>query len=265
MRRRWLLLPLLAVFVILRPAWYHQRQDSLLKWAFEGIDAVLWINLDRNLERYHARLHDVNLLQEGGINVERIQAIDGMDDDVMMHFESERRPEKSDVEYACLLSHLKAIQRFHRSNWSTIVILEDDVSFELSKYWNQSIRTVLDSAPSDWGVLKLSYMTLDPMDRVKRSYSAWNGTWSTLAYAINRSGANSIMSLRNKTSKRWTLPPANSSFHEADWVLFTTARTYVYKLPFFIWSKSRSDIHPDHMQTQNKCRDRLLQVWENPN
>jgi GR25 family glycosyltransferase involved in LPS biosynthesis len=239
----------------------HNHTDFLFQKTFAGIDAVLWINLDRNFERYQARQHDFRLLQNVGVNVERIQAADGKDDDVMIHFENERLEHKTNMEYATLLSHLRAIQRFHRSNWSTIIIFEDDVSFEFSPYWREPLKAILDAAPPDWQMIQLSYMSFDPTDRVKSLYSAWNGTWSTLAYAVNRSGANAIMNRRNATSRRWSLPPLKESFHEADWLLFVTAKTYVYRLPYFVWNTTHSDIHPDHLDNHNLFRQNLFDIW----
>ena len=101
-------------------------QLSLITW-----DNIFIINLQRRADR---REQMEKKLLEASINTyEFIEALDGLDPDITKQFvEIKKNPSNPIVtsgHFACLLSHIKAIQLAKSRNYSKIMILEDDVYF----------------------------------------------------------------------------------------------------------------------------------------
>ena len=116
----------------------------------DGIDIIYWINLDRAKER---KKYMENLLKDDifiDTNCQRFKAIDSKSTNIRNKFElldendiMSSNKNKTDNEYACLLSHLETIRKFSETNNETALIIEDDISLEYKKYWMKKVIVLL--------------------------------------------------------------------------------------------------------------------------
>jgi glycosyl transferase family 25 len=87
----------------------------------DNIDKVIYINLGRRTDR---RTHIEHVLAEYDIVAERFEAI-----------------EHANGLYGCGMSHLAVLKMARDNSWKNVLILEDDIQFELSSHqFNESIR-----------------------------------------------------------------------------------------------------------------------------
>lgn len=94
-------------------------------------DNIFIINLLRRNDR---RIQMENKLYQANITkYEFIEAFDGLDNNISNDFLKIKKTSKNPIvtsgHYACLLSHIKAIEIAKNRNYSNIIILEDDVFF----------------------------------------------------------------------------------------------------------------------------------------
>ena len=87
----------------------------------------------------------------------RINATDGKKD-IMENF-SINSPKISNVEYACLLSHLRTLQEFSKTEKKVALILEDDMTLEFLPNWSKTMKQIMDNAPTDWEIIQLCYIS----------------------------------------------------------------------------------------------------------
>jgi len=132
-------------------------------------------------------------------------------------------------EYACLLSHLETIRTFAESEYSTALILEDDVIF--NKH-TDTFQDVIDNAPKDWDIIRLSYncFTKKPVTKKYDPFKViCNSTncvvnWGAQAYLIHKKAAKQIIA--ELYDEKYKLE--NDMFHVADYLLFHKLKTYTY-------------------------------------
>jgi tetratricopeptide (TPR) repeat protein len=86
------------------------------------------------------------------------------------------------------MSHLKAIKEwYYNSDTNYAVFLEDDITFELSKYWNFTWNDVMNHLPKGWKVIQLALIKEDGITEDDMKFHCrlwWN--WSAGAYIITR-------------------------------------------------------------------------------
>jgi glycosyl transferase family 25 len=224
----------------------------------DGIDMIYWINLDRSVNR---KGYMEKILSNIHLPNKRIAASDGkLDSNIMNNFKL-NSINRSMGEYGCLLSHLRAIKTFWDSSFNRVLIFEDDISLDFSEYWNKNLNTVINDAPPDWEILMLSYTDYN-IDEIKNNplYRQWNDTiYSTVAYVINRKGANKIMKMY--VDNKWNV---NIEPHVADHVLYMTCKTYVYKYSYFTTNDmDGSNIHNDNLSQHLRAKNIALNIWTN--
>ena len=233
----------------------YQGQDFLA-----GIDSIYWINLERSKDR-NTKME--TLFKDPifeGIPIERINAIDGQSDPVYDKLEIETK-RNTKLEYACLLSHLKAIKTFSETNYNTALIFEDDVTLEFKQFWRRSLREIIMNAPSDWEIIQLCYITSGKLnaDYTLNNYqrNRYGSIASMAAYIINNNAAKKfIRETYDHNSGKYKLK--NYHTHEADHYLYKCLKTYTYKYPYFIYpTNNTSTLHPEDLSSHT--RSKLLQ------
>lgn len=208
---------------------------------------VYWINLDRSLKRKQTMQQLLTYDEFNNIPKIRISAVDGKKNniqDILSHNFTNTNKQYSNYEYACLLSHLNAIQHFWNSDKSVALIMEDDMTLEFKPYWNTTLSEYISNAPYNWEILQLIYISKNIIPSYK--YSKWipNQYFSTGAYMINRDGASHIMKLYY--NNKWNLPTNQS--HQADLLIYSLCNTYTSNIPFFMYSDNNSsEIHQTHI------------------
>jgi GR25 family glycosyltransferase involved in LPS biosynthesis len=234
----------------------YEKRNYINIDYIQGIDKIYWINLERSVDRMN---HMKNIFSILDIENERVIASDGNNDNNMMNQIVVNSVNRSLGEYGCLLSHLRAIQTFWNSNLDRVIIMEDDVSLDFACYWNKSIRTIMSEAPPDWEILMLSY-TDTSVNSESPLYREWScGIYSTVAYLINRKGADNIMKMYK--DNKWHI---DISPHVADYVIYQKCKTYVYKYSYFTTNDlGGSNIHENHLEIHEYTKRHALGIWEN--
>jgi GR25 family glycosyltransferase involved in LPS biosynthesis len=229
-----------------------------------GIDIVYWINLDRSPERKKnmEKMFKDNVFN--GIPNERISAVDGNNEDKVYDLFTVYNYNVGPKEYACTLSHLNTIKQFNESNYDVALILEDDCTLELKKYWKISIKEIMQNAPSDWEIIMLNYIILPGNDH---PFLKWNNDYdsdytevlpsSCLSYIINKKGSNKIIKIENN---KYIL--SDNIHHVADSYVYKSAKTYCYKYPMFIYPKdNNSNINDEHNSINEYARNLIIENY----
>ena len=156
---------------------------------------IFYINLDRSIDRNESILS--SLRKNNIINYHRISAVDGN------RLYNENFINKfywlHNNEVGCTLSHLKAINLAWMLGLQYVLIVEDDISFDIMQLWDFNILELIQNIKIDWQILKLitSSKCRDNIagDFKKINYSRCHKTncWSTAAYIINREGMRQIV------------------------------------------------------------------------
>ena len=234
--------------------------QSILNDNMNGFDIIYWINLNTSKNRYN---NMVKILKQITINNIRINAVDGnLDPDNIIYGKINNEPQehRTKIEYACLLSHLETIKTFSESDYTTALILEDDISLDFVKYWDKSIKIIIDNAPNDWEIIMLNY-TIDSSNKITQMYTLNNGDiWGAGSYIINKKTAIKLIKSIYVNNK-YTLD-ANKK-HTSDNYLFTSVLTYIYKYPYFTYpDDNNSTIHPNNLQGHMNSKKHIIDIWE---
>ena len=231
----------------------------------DGIDVIYWINLDRSNDR---RIHMKTIFQDPvfkDIQIERIPAIDGRNSNMVYPKLNFMYKQKNDYEYACMLSHLETIRRFSRTNHDVALIMEDDITLELKKYWRKSVREIIENAPSDWEIIQLCYIIngnrTNPKQFELYQRNIRNTCVSAAAYLINNKTAKKII---NDIYIDGKYNLEHYIIHHADCYIFSKTITYTYKYPYFIY-KSNNDslLHPEDLNHHERSKLKVIEMYKN--
>jgi GR25 family glycosyltransferase involved in LPS biosynthesis len=220
-----------------------------------GIDIIYWINLDRSKDR---RVLMENILKNIKVENKRISASDGkLIPNIQSNFVTSTPKNQSVGVYGCLLSHLRSIKEFWGSNKNIGLVLEDDIGLDFMPFWNKDIKTIISQAPLNWDIIMLNYTDTNPNNH-RYLFNRWNSSiCSTMAYIINKRGAQKIMSLYK--NGKWFIPIKD---HVADVVIYNSCNTYVYRYPYFtINSNINSLLHNDHLKLHNSSKNMAKAFW----
>ena len=254
---QWHIWALIGVFIaiIIGLVFFNKNIEMFeTKDYLEGIDVIYWINLDRSPDRRKRMKKMFKDPVFEGKKIVRITAVDGKAQDIDQvlnaNFEG-MQPEKSTkIEYTCLLSHLNTIKQFSESTDQVALIMEDDTTLEYKKYWKNSIKEIMEKAPSGWEILQLC---INSHTIPKKMYTKQKGDtyFSTGAYILNQTGAKKII---NQSGSKYILN--NNIGHSADVYLYLITNTYVYKYPYFTYTYNEtSTIHQYHIKNHNTAKN----------
>ena len=234
------------------------------KKYLDGVDIIYWINLERSKDR---KKEMEKMLQDevfGGIPKQRIIAYDGKTniDSVFNKYVIENK-NATDLEYACLLSHLETIRTFNETPYNVALIFEDDVTLEFKKYWRQSVKEIIENAPEDWDIILLGYTKTDlkSWNNVKMYEKLINGNYfSTLSYLVNKKCCKKL--LENYKNNKYYLDKKYQ--HSSDIYMYKITNVYVYKYPYFTYeTNNESTIHQDHVPDHDLSKRLIQKNYDN--
>jgi GR25 family glycosyltransferase involved in LPS biosynthesis len=236
---------IIAVICAFFFSFVHKKIEGFEEMNYmDGVDIIYWINLDRSEGRRKTmEIILSNELMKGTPN-QRFAAIDGKKPKEMysMLGDNGAKRDRSDFEYACLLSHLEVIRAFNNSSYDIALVLEDDITMELSKYWKKSMREIIENAPKDWEIIQL-YYNVNETGFLKDDYTINDMKDGTVSYLINKKGSSKIIDEVYKNDKYFL---SDQYQHVADRYLYKTLITYVYSRPYFIYNTNNaSTINPN--------------------
>lgn len=216
-----------------------------------NIDKIYWINLNESIDR---KVNMENIFKKINIINERIEAVDGtLIDNINFNYfynKNNNYPLFTNKEYAILLSHLNAIEKYIYDDstfYNFALICEDDLSLDFISYWKNDFKTIIEELPHDCDILMLGYFSLN-LD-YKKLYNEWNNEWSAICYLVNKNNIkNKINNL--KYNNKWICN--DNDLMVADNYIFSKFKTYVYKYPYFTFpNNNNSTLHDDHIQYHN--------------
>ena len=218
--------------------------------------AVYWINLERSKERREKMIEVLKDSAFDGMKKKRVEAYDGKDPEVVKKMRTMIQiTNKATVkEYACLLSHLKTILLFSKSNYEYALILEDDASLEYKPFWKKTFMECIKEAPYDWEILQLCFFG----DVLPKELYSSKHHYSTTAYIIRKTSAKKIMKMyqSNFFNLDDTILPTSDVY------LYTSLKTYTYRYPFFTFENKDSTIFNknelNHRGKQKQILKKLL-------
>ena len=197
-----------------------------------------YINLERSKERR-------NFMEQTYKILTRIEAYDGNKLDKYTDIILPKKSDQSYYQYACALSHIKAIIHSYNNGDEEALIYEDDISDEYSYKWCESIESIVLNKPEDCECLQLFCSNSDPvlkMAKLSTKYCRWKEEhYSTSVYYINRPGMKKIFDKYFKNGKiDLSLTLRN---YVADCaVIYEQLVTYSYTKPLFINKLYKSTI-----------------------
>ena len=201
------------------------RNKSAFK--LQGLPHIYWLNLDADENRRQYMEQQFEYWEI--TNHTRISGFDGRTDDCAYHLKGRVPDNITTGELGCCLSHLKAIKHFYEeTDDEYCMIVEDDVSFDIARYWNFTWKEFFGLVPYDWDCLQLTTICTGDI-HVKLQFKLDNGV----------------------------KPRAVSED-----VILETGKTYT--IPLFLYNLNfGSTIHQEHIGVFHKGpHDALLNWWQ---
>ena len=214
------------------------------KAAFKlrGFGPIYCVNLDDQPERWEYMENQFKYWEIE--NYERISAYDGRDDD-LGHILKGRYPDLMESgEVGCTTSHLKAIKHFlETSDAPYAVMMEDDCSLDLVRFWNFTWQDFIAKVPYDWDVVQIAVIcTGDVHIKVHKRFV---NEFSTACYIITRHHAEKLVRLHCR-GKKYKLDNGVKPRAVADDLIYNSGNTY--SLPLLLYKiELGSSIHPEHV------------------
>ena len=203
-----------------------------------GIDHIVWINLDRSLDRKNKMETQFENIK---MPITRISAIDGKVED-FSGFNYLERP-MSNYEKAVTLSHIKAYSYLSSVEGNYFLVLEDDVKLSNFKFFESDLNKIINDAPI-FDILLIQKIYTKPL---KNLYTKWNADiFSAAAYIITKEACNKLMKIAAKceNNNNFTII---SKLSIADYFLYYKLNTWVYKYNFLTTTDEDSIIHSNHI------------------
>ena len=219
-----------------------------------------WINIDKNEKRQQFMSKQYQNL---GLENYRVSAFTPNDFDVML---AHSRPltckypgcTTCEYEFACLCSHIKAMQAGLETGDDYFVIMEDDIYMPFKIDYESFIQSI----PQNSCIIQLlilygpTVLTLYELYKnTKQDFIKWRYLLPSAGmYIISKQGAQKIVDLfYNKNTKKYDF--SSSPFQTvADVLLYQTVTSYSTTLPYaFPNIEMGSEIHESHLENHAKA------------
>ena len=220
------------------------KNKSLHK--LRNIGPIYCINLDDQPERWEYMENQFKYWEIE--NYTRISAYDGREDDLSDIIKGRYPEMMSSGEIGCTTSHLKAIKQFYDSGDPYAIIMEDDCSLDLVKYWNFTWSDFYSKIPYDWDVVQIAIICTG--DIHIKIHKRFVNEFSTACYLITRHHAEKLLRLHTRGDK-YKLDNGVRPRPVADDLIYNSGNTY--SLPLLLYRiELGSSIHPDHIDAFHK-------------
>lgn len=228
------------------------------KYKLNNIGPIYYLNLDDQTER---KDHMESQFEYWGVeNYTRISAYDGRQDD-LSDIITGRYPEMmSSGEVGCVTSHLKALKYYlENSDSPYAVIMEDDCSLDLVKYWNFTWLDFYANIPYDWDVVQIAIICTG--DIHVKLHKRFVNDFSTACYLITRHHAEKLVKFHCRNGK-YKLDNGVKPRPVADDLIYNSGNTY--SIPLLLYRiELGSSIHPDHIDAFHRGNyNAQLNFWE---
>jgi hypothetical protein len=223
-----------------------------------GIGPIYYLNLDKQPERKEYMETQFKYWEIE--NYERISAYDGREDDLSDIIVGRYPEMMSSGELGCTTSHLKALKHYLKTSDSPYaIIMEDDCSLDLVKYWNFTWNDFYAHFPYDWDVVQIAIICTG--DIHVKLHKRFVNDFSTACYVINRYHAEKLIRFHCRGEK-YKLDNGCKPRPVADDLIYNSGNTY--SIPLLLYrTELGSSIHPEHVDAFHKGNYQAqFQFWE---
>lgn len=227
----------------------------------------IWINIDSNDERKSFMSKQFN---DNNLDNIRISAITPDMFDNILH-NNHKRPltckypgcTTCDYEFACLCSHIKAMQECLKYNDDYFVIMEDDITIPFIIDYNNLIN----ATNKNFDILQLLILydnTINALNNIYKQRKILFMKWqyllpSTGMYIISRECARKMVNMYYNNDK-YDFSKFNGQI-VADVLLYKSVNTICSLLPYCYPNiEMGSEIHPNHLSAHQKAVDSIKKV-----
>lgn len=227
----------------------------------------IWINIDKNEKRKAFMYKQFN---ENNIENIRVSAITPLMFDKVLH-NNHTRPLTCkypdcitcDYEFACLCSHIKAMQECLKYEDEYFVIMEDDISLPFLIDYNKLIN----ATEKKFDILQLLILynnTIESLNNVFKEKNILFIKWqyllpSTGMYIISRQSAEKLVTLYFNENK-YDFTKFDGQI-VADVLLYQSVNTICSTIPYCYPNIDMgSEIHPEHLLSHQKAVDSIKKV-----
>ena len=232
---------------------------STVKKKLNGMDHVLWINLDTETSRQE---HMNGLFDFYEIKNTRISAIDARGNNDVSDLLVGKFPNLlTSGELGCTMSHLKAIKHFYyETDLNYIIICEDDIVFDTVPYWPFTWRGFMSYTPYDWDVLQCAITSTKNLRA--NLHPRLINDFCAAFYVITRHHAEKVIKLHCRGDK-YRLDQNLKPRATSEEIIYNTGRTY--SIPLFTYRYDfDSSIHQDHVEIFHKNNvEGVMNFWKN--
>ena len=216
-------------------------------YKLKNIGPIYYLNLDGQPER---REYMENQFDYWGVeNYTRISAYDGRDDDLSDILVGKYPANMLSGEVGCTTSHLKALKYYLETSDSPYaIIMEDDCSLDLVKYWNFTWSDFYTNFPYDWDVVQIAIICTG--DIHVRLHKRFVNNFSTACYVISRHHAEKLVRLHCRGEK-YKLDQGVKPRPVADDLIYNSGNTFSIPLLLY-YTELGSSIHPEHVDAFHK-------------
>jgi GR25 family glycosyltransferase involved in LPS biosynthesis len=216
------------------------------------IDKILWINLEISKTR---RKNMENLLKNISLPNTRIDAIDGRNIKLpKLNFDRSL----TKYEFACLLSHIKAITSLKDIEGDYFMICEDDMSLNNTILFTKDLKEIIKNCPIfDILILQSTYFK-----EFNNEYEKWSDYYikkplsfvgCTGSYIISRSGINKITdNVKFIDDNNFIFNDSINKINTSDIYLYKLVETYIYKYNFITANNNESTINNKYLKEFKK-------------
>ena len=216
-------------------------------FKLKNIGPIYYINLDGQPERkdYMESLFKYWEIE----NYERVSGYDGRDDDLSDIIKGKYPENMSSGEVGCTTSHLKAMKHYLETSDSPYAIMmEDDCSLDLVRFWNFKWSDLYAYFPYDYDVVQLAIICTG--DIHVRLHKRFVNDFSTACYVINRYHAEKLVRLHCRGDK-YKLDQGVKPRPVADDLIYNSGNSFA--IPLLVYKfELGSSIHPVHVDAYHK-------------
>ena len=216
-------------------------------YKLKNFGPLYCINLDGQPERWQYMKSQFDYWEVD--NYTRISAYDGRDDDLSGIIKGKYPENMSSGEVGCTTSHLKAMKYYLETSDSPYAIMmEDDCSLDLVRFWNFKWNELYAHFPYDYDVVQLAIICTG--DIHTRLHKRFVNDFSTACYIISRSHAEKLVRFHCRKDK-YKLDQGVKPRPVADDLIYNSGNSFA--IPHLVYKfELGSSIHPVHVDAYHK-------------
>ncbi len=216
-------------------------------YKLKNFGPVYCINLDGQPDRWQFMESQFKFWEID--NYTRISAYDGREDDLSDIIKGKYPENMSSGEVGCTTSHLRAMKHYLETSDSPYAIMmEDDCSLDLVKFWNFKWSDIYAHFPYDYDVVQLAIICTG--DIHVRLHKRFVNDFSTACYVISRYHAEKLVRLHCRGDK-YKLDQGVKPRPVADDLIYNSGNAFA--IPLLVYKfELGSSIHPVHVDVYHK-------------